>query len=59
MDFFIYLNKMEFCNEYIKAKFNKNLESYFCVKKKDHRLFPLILRVHPYKENKICLPSYT
>ena len=43
MDFFIYLNKMEFCNEYIKAKLNKNLESYFCVKKKDYRLFPLIL----------------
>lgn len=60
MDFFIYLNKMELCNEYIKAKFNKNLESYFCVKKKDYRLFPLnTYRVHPYKENKICLPSYT
>lgn len=25
---------MEFCNEYIKAKFNKNLESYFGVKKR-------------------------
>lgn len=59
MDFFIYLNKMELCNEYIKAKFNKNLESYFCVKKRITDFSPLILRVHPYKENKICLPSYT
>lgn len=43
MDFFIYLNKMELCSEYIKAKFNKNLESYFCVKKRITDFSPLIL----------------
>lgn len=36
MDSFYYklqYSKMEFCNEYIKTKLDKNLESYFCVLK--------------------------
>lgn len=47
---------MEFCNEHIKAKSDKNLEFYFHVKKRI-KIFFNIYKVHPYKENKICLPS--
>lgn len=49
-------SEMEFGNEYIKAKFDKNHESYFCVNKiRIKHFFLSIYWLPPYKENKISL----